>query len=172
MRAAPTINLNGTSGGPGYAATYTPFTTSTPSPVPIAASTATISGVDSPSLVSMNIAIQSPPDGNSEQLQVETSLSSTGVTSSFANGVLTLFGVADAAAYQTMLESIAYSNAPRRRQPESARFRWSSATASARATPSSRRLRWNDCRISPGLAARGRLHSGRPDARLSGGAFP
>ena len=70
MRAAPTINLNGTSGGPGYAATYTPFTTSTPASVPIAASTATISGVDSPSLVSMTIAIQNPPDGNSEQLQV------------------------------------------------------------------------------------------------------
>ena len=108
MRAAPTVNLNGTSGGPGHAATYTPSTTSTPASLPIADSAATISGVDSPTLVSMTIAIQSPPDGSSEQLKAGGA--ATGVTPSFANGVLTLSGAADIAAYQTLLESVVYSD--------------------------------------------------------------
>ena len=108
MRVAPTINLNGASGGPGYAAPYTPSSTSTPASVDIAASTATISGADSPSLVSMTIAIQSPPDGSSEQLKADAS--ATGVTQTPGAGVLTLSGVADVATYQTLLESVVYSD--------------------------------------------------------------
>ncbi len=80
IRIAPTINLAGSGGGPGYSTTYTPSGTSTPATVEIGPA-ATISGADSPSLVAMTISIQNPPNGSSEQLQLPSgAMSGTNVT--------------------------------------------------------------------------------------------
>ena len=104
MHAAPTVSLSGTSGTSGFAATYTTLG----SPVAIASSSASISSPDSPTLASMTVTIQNLSDGSSEQLQAVTS--GTSLQSNYANGVLTVSGVADVATYQTVLQSITYSD--------------------------------------------------------------
>jgi hypothetical protein len=102
MHAAPEVSLNGVGGTSGYNTTYVAQAT----PVTIASSGASISSPDSPTLTSMIITIQNLQDGSAEQLQADTS--GTSISSAYANGVLTLSGVADVATYQGVLRNVKY----------------------------------------------------------------
>jgi large repetitive protein len=104
MHVAPEVSLNGVGGTSGYDTTYVTGTT----PVTVASSGASISSPDSPTLTSMTITIQNLRDGSAEQLQADTS--GTSITSTYADGVLTLSGVADVSTYQTVLRSITYGD--------------------------------------------------------------
>ncbi len=76
--------------------------------VAIAATGATITDTDSTMLAGMTATISSPPDGDSEKLTADTS--NTAITSTYANGVLTLSGVADLATYLQVLKTVKYSD--------------------------------------------------------------
>jgi large repetitive protein len=104
MHAAPQVSLGG-SGGSTPAATYATHSAATA----IISSAATISSPDSTTLASMTVTIENLKDGSSEVLQADTS--GTPIKSAYANGVLTLSGVADVSAYQTVLRSVKYSDA-------------------------------------------------------------
>ena len=97
MHAAPAVTLSATS---------TPYAGGG-SPVAVVSS-ASISSPDSATLTSMTVTIQNLLDGSSENLQASTS--GTPLTSNYANGVLTISGVADIATYQTVLEGVTYSD--------------------------------------------------------------
>ena len=56
----------------------------------------------------MTVSIENPLDGSSEQLSAETT--GTTLTSNYANGVLTVSGVADVSTYETVLQSVQYSD--------------------------------------------------------------
>ncbi len=96
--AAPTV-ATGVSGTP---ATYT-----TGGSALTLASSATIAAADSPTLTSMTVSIQNLADGSSEKLSATTS---SPLTSSYSDGVLTISGVADLSTYQTVLQSVEYSD--------------------------------------------------------------
>ena len=96
--AAPTV-ATGVSGTP---ATYTTGGTAL-----TLASSATIAAADSPTLTSMTVSIQNLADGSSEKLSATTS---SPLTSSYSDGVLTISGVADLSTYQTVLQSVEYSD--------------------------------------------------------------
>jgi large repetitive protein len=101
LHAPPAVDPSGASSS--YSATYT----TGGSGVAIASSTATISEPDSPTLTSMTVTIDNPLDGSGEKLSATT----TGaLTSSYANNVLTVSGVADLATYETVLQSVLYSD--------------------------------------------------------------
>ena len=68
----------------------------------------TIAAPTSPTLTSMTVTIGNPQDGTSEQLSATTT--GTFLTSNYANGVLTVSGVDYLANYQTVLQSILYSD--------------------------------------------------------------
>ena len=74
---------------------------------------ATINSPDSPTLASMTATIEDP-EGSNEQLSADTA--GTTLTSNYANGVLTVAGVAAVADYQTVLRTITYSTCSARRQ--------------------------------------------------------
>ena len=59
-------------------------------------------------LASMTATIANRPDGDSETLAATTS--GTSITSTYADGVLTLSGVASLADYQQVLTTITYSD--------------------------------------------------------------
>jgi large repetitive protein len=82
------------------------------SPVAIAgsASVADSSTLCSSSLLSsMTVTIADPPDGSSEKLDAHLS-SDSALASTYANGVLTLSGVASASVYQQALRAVTYEN--------------------------------------------------------------
>jgi len=92
----------GSSDSSSFTATYT---TGGPG-VAIVSSSATLTAIDSPTLTSMTVTLQNPQDGSGEQLSANTT--GTMLTSSYANGVLTVSGVADIADYQTVLRTVTY----------------------------------------------------------------
>jgi cyclophilin family peptidyl-prolyl cis-trans isomerase len=104
MHAAPEVSLSGAGGTSGYNTTYDTQTT----PVAIASSGASISSPDSSTLTSMTVTIENLQDGSAEQLQADTS--GTSITSSYADGVLALSGVADVSTYQEVLGKVKYSD--------------------------------------------------------------
>jgi len=65
--------------------------------------------VDSETLASAAVRLTSPIDGDAEWLLATTG--STGITATYADGLLQLSGVAPVAAYQQVLRSVAYRNA-------------------------------------------------------------
>ena len=102
MHSPPSVAAGGSGGS-------TPTTTYTTGGSGVAiAPDATITAPDSPTLTSMTVTIQDPPDGSSEQLTADTT--GTTLTSNYADGVLTVSGVADVATYQTVLQSVQYSD--------------------------------------------------------------
>ena len=105
MDTPPVVTLSQSSAGNGYSTT---FTVGSNKPVAIAATDAAISDADSAMLASLTATISNLKDGDSEQLAATTT--GTSITSTYANGVLTLSGVADLADYDKALESITYSN--------------------------------------------------------------
>jgi hypothetical protein len=104
LDAAPVVRLSSSTAGTGYSTTYT----SGGSPVTITASNATVTDADGSMLAWMTATISNAKDGPHETLAATTS--GTSITSSYANGVLTLSGVASLADYQTVLKTITYSD--------------------------------------------------------------
>jgi large repetitive protein len=102
LHTPPTVDP-GASGAATNSATYT----TGGSAAAVAAPSATITAPDSPTLTSMSVTIENPLDGSSEKLSATTS---GGLTSNFANDVLTVSGVADLATYETVLQSVLYSD--------------------------------------------------------------
>ncbi len=103
MHSKPSVEP-GSSGSATYSTTYT---TGGPAAA-VVSSTATILSTDSPTLASMTVTIENPLDGSSEQLSADTT--GTTLTSNYANGVLTVSGVADVFTYETVLQSVQYSD--------------------------------------------------------------
>ncbi len=103
MQVAPTVSLGGASTTT-FAETYT----TEGAPTAIVSSGATLSSPDSGTLASMTVTTTNLLDGSSEQLRAVTT--GTSIASNYANGVLTLTGVADVATYQTVLQSITYGD--------------------------------------------------------------
>ena len=104
LHVAPTVDLSADSLESIYATTFS----TDGSAVAIAASNASITSTDSPTLVSMAATITNRLDGSYERLEVDAS--DTYLTSSYSNGVLTISGVADLDVYQTLLAAITYSD--------------------------------------------------------------
>jgi cyclophilin family peptidyl-prolyl cis-trans isomerase len=101
---APIIDLSAAQSGTGYSTTVN----TNGSAVAIAASDATIADSDSSMLSSMTATLSSALDGSSEVLAAD--VSNTSITSSYANGVLTLSGTASVSDYQKVLRTITYKN--------------------------------------------------------------
>ena len=104
VHTAPTVDLSATAAGNSNTATFSTDT----SGVAIAAADASIVSPGSPTIASLTATIGNRLDGSYEKLEVDAS--GTNLTSSYTNGVLTLSGVADLAAYQTLLRNIKYSD--------------------------------------------------------------
>jgi cyclophilin family peptidyl-prolyl cis-trans isomerase len=104
MHTAPTVSLSGSSSGAAFATTYQVGG----SAAAIASSSATITSPGSTTLVGLTATITNPEDSSSEVLAVTTA--GTSITSAYADNVLTLSGVAYVSDYQTVLESITYSD--------------------------------------------------------------
>ncbi|MEM9881449.1 MAG: malectin domain-containing carbohydrate-binding protein [Planctomycetota bacterium] len=102
---APVIDLNGGAAGTGSAAGFV----AEDGPVPIVGPDATIVDPDSATLASLTVTLTNPLDGASETLAADTT--GTGITASYANGTLTLTGVASVADYQAVLRTVTYDNA-------------------------------------------------------------
>jgi cyclophilin family peptidyl-prolyl cis-trans isomerase len=106
MHAAPAVSLSGSSSSTGSTASFQLGGAA----VAIAPS-ATITAAGSTTLTELTATLTDAKDGASEVLAVPSAdLSGTNITSSYANGVLTLSGVADVSAYQTALEGITYND--------------------------------------------------------------
>ena len=98
---------------PGAGSTFSTTYSSEATGVAITSSSATITAPDSPTLTSMTVTIQNLQDGGyplagGEQLSADTT--GTMLTSNYADGVLTVSGVADVATYETVLQSVKYSD--------------------------------------------------------------
>ena len=102
--AVPTVDLSKAAAGTGYSVTLA----SGGSPVAIAAADAAIADADGSYLAGMTATIVNPLDGSAEKLTADTA--GTPITSSYANGVLKLAGLAEWAAYEQVLRSIRYSD--------------------------------------------------------------
>ena len=103
MHTAPTVSLSGGSG-----TTFSTTYQAGGSAVAIASSGATITSPGSETLTGLTVTLTNLKDGSSEVLAATTT--GTPITSTYANGVLRLSGVANVSAYQTVLQSITYKN--------------------------------------------------------------
>ena len=108
LHNAPSVQASGSSstttgGNIGPAIAYTTGNAGTS-----IASGVTIASPDSPTLASMTATIENLADGSSETLSADTA--GTTLTSDYANGVLTVSGVASVATYKTVLDSLEYSD--------------------------------------------------------------
>ena len=104
LDAAPTLDLAKTKAGTGNSTAYY----SSGSPVTIAAADATVADKDSALLAWLTATITNLKDGAAEKLEAVTT--NTPLTANYANGVLTLSGVAAPSFYQQVLRTIKYSN--------------------------------------------------------------
>jgi HSP20 family molecular chaperone IbpA len=101
---APVIDLDASTAGTGFSATFTPGS----GPQSVVASNAVITDSNSTNLTSLTATIVNRPDGASEVLAATTT--GTPITATFNNGVLTLTGAATVAQYQQVLRTITYNN--------------------------------------------------------------
>lgn len=91
----------------------------------ILAGSLTVTDVDSPFLASATVRITNVVDGDAEWLLVTTD--GTGISASYADGVLQLSGAASPAAYQQVLRSVKYWNASQDPEPDDRVFQFSVA---------------------------------------------
>ena len=103
LHTAPTVET-GDSASPNFSGSYTTGGTA----APVTASDAAITSTDSPTLTSMTVSIENPLDGSGETLSATTT--GTGLTQSYADGTLSITGVADIATYENVLHSVTYSD--------------------------------------------------------------
>ena len=110
VEAAPVVRLNGTAPGNNTTASYIQVPT-------VIAPTALITDADSANMASMSITLTSRPDGDAaESLSLDTAAQSAanaaGLSVSYtaSSGVLSIFGSAPIATYQTILEGIQYTD--------------------------------------------------------------
>jgi plastocyanin len=101
--AALTLDLNGPDSGSGFAVDYP--VGSGPKVIVDGDLTLTTSGGN---FTGATVTLSPRPDGAAESL--DANVGSTGITKSFANGVLTLSGSAPAATYQQVLRTVTYQN--------------------------------------------------------------
>jgi len=109
LHDAPVVALNG-SQGTNYS---TSLTAGSSDPVSIVnAGTASITTADNGALASLTVRIASRPDGSAETLTANTSVlgSNPPISAKYANGVLSLAGIAAANAYDAVLRTIQYSD--------------------------------------------------------------
>ena len=111
LNSAPTVDLSKALPGTGRTTSYSAGGAA----VAIAAADAEVRDANSPMLASMTITIGNRLDGDSETLAINTA--GTSLTSSFANGVLTVRGVASPAVYEQALKTVRYSNSAASAQP-------------------------------------------------------
>jgi cyclophilin family peptidyl-prolyl cis-trans isomerase len=104
INTAPVVHLTASTTASNYSTTFKKGD----APVAIAAPSATIVDADSPKLASMNVTIVGHLDAAFETLAANTT--GTPITAQYADGLLTLSGVADRAAYQQVLRTVTYSN--------------------------------------------------------------
>jgi cyclophilin family peptidyl-prolyl cis-trans isomerase len=104
INTPPSVDLSKSAAGTGY---HTGFVADS-SPVAIAASDASVTDPDSPMLASMTVAITNLLDVDHETLSAD--VSNTQITSSYANGVLRLNGVAASSVYAQVLKTVKYSD--------------------------------------------------------------
>ena len=104
LDAAPVVDLTSSGSGTGRSTNYQ----AGGAPVAIAGSDAIVADADGTMLAWTKATITNRPDGDSEKLEADTS--DTPLTSSYANGVLTLSGAASLAVYQEVLTTVKYSN--------------------------------------------------------------
>ena len=103
LNSPPVVDLNGTAAGTSTSVKFY----SGGSAVTIAPN-GTISDSDSPTLASLTVTITNLHDGAAEVL--DANLSGTSITKSYANGVLTLSGIAPVTDYIAVLDSITYND--------------------------------------------------------------
>ncbi len=103
LHTAPTVET-GDSASPNFSGSYTTGGTA----AKVTASDAAITSTDSPTLASMTVTIENPLDGSGETLAATTT--GTTLTQSYANGTLSITGVADIATYENVLHSVTYSD--------------------------------------------------------------
>jgi cyclophilin family peptidyl-prolyl cis-trans isomerase len=108
LNSPPVVDLAKSVAGTSYSTTFSSGTS--PSPVAIAASDATITDSDSAMLASMTVTITNPLDGDYEKLAVTIPDAIKGITASAAGNVLTLSGIATVANYQEALRLVKYRN--------------------------------------------------------------
>jgi hypothetical protein len=108
LHDAPVVALNGSQG-----ADFSTSTASASAPVPIVNTTAaSITTADNGALASLTVEIANRPDGAAETLAANTSVlgSNPPIASKYADGVLSLTGIAAASAYDAVLRTIQYSD--------------------------------------------------------------
>ena len=103
LNLPPVVDLNGAAAGNDLTTKF--FAGGGPITI---APAGTISDVDSPTLVALSVTITNPFDGPAEVL--DATVTGTSISKSYANGVLTLTGVAPVADYTTVLRSITFNN--------------------------------------------------------------
>lgn len=101
---APVLDLDAVAAGTGSTATY--ITGS--GPVNVTALDAALTDADSAALNSLNVFLVNTPDGAAERLDAD--VTGTGISKSFAGGVLSLTGVASVADFQAVLRTVTYDN--------------------------------------------------------------
>ncbi len=102
---APAIDLDGSSGGTGYAGAWTEGGGAVPA---VDVTTLAVSDPDSATLFSATATLQAVPDGASEVLAATAG--ATGIVVSWTSPTLTLSGVRSVAAYQQVLRTLTYDN--------------------------------------------------------------
>jgi Cadherin-like/Bacterial Ig domain len=102
---APVVDLNGVAGGVDFAANFTEGDGA----VLIVDPNLTVIDVDTAQLTAATVTVTNPLDGTNEVLAVSAG---GGISASYdsGTGVLSLSGVASAAAYQSVLRSLTYNN--------------------------------------------------------------
>ncbi len=104
LNVPPVVDLNGAAAGNDLTTKF--FADG--GPITITPAGATILDSDSPTLVSLAVTITNPYDGAAEVLDAD--VTSTSISKSYTNGVLTLTGVAPIADYAKVLRSITYDD--------------------------------------------------------------
>jgi cyclophilin family peptidyl-prolyl cis-trans isomerase len=102
MHTAPAVAI-----GSGSSTATTSYAASGPA-VPVASSNVSITAADSPTLASMTVAIANLSTGGGDVLSAATA--GTPLASNYSAGVLSIFGVADVATYESVLQSVTYQN--------------------------------------------------------------
>ncbi len=104
--AAPLVDLNGPAANFSNTVTYTENNP----PVVIPTSTATLTDIDSNSLLSVTATLLTAPDGTSEVLSAVTAGTSINASYNSTTRMLTLMGPDSAVNFQQVLRSVAYQN--------------------------------------------------------------
>ncbi|MEJ2750121.1 MAG: cadherin-like domain-containing protein, partial [Anaerolineae bacterium] len=102
----PVLDLNGSGGGTGFAATFT----EDGGPVTIVDTDLSVDDADNNNLASATITLTNPLDGLAETLAVNTGSTNISANYNSTSGILSLTGSDTLLNYQTVLRTLAYNN--------------------------------------------------------------